>query len=128
MDFPDMLVDLNAKNKGQDWNVRLSQGLGLFGEYYFSEPNRKWFVGTQVGIQKYTIDKASVEGDSDFTNVLFMGYAGYVWRVFNDRFYIKPWAGVGYTSKISGDHLLGDAAYDIAPITLFATLHVGYCF
>ena len=43
-------------------------------------------------------------------------------------FYIKPWAGIGYTSKIAGTNQLEGKEYNIAPITMFATLHVGYTF
>jgi len=128
MDFPSQLVDLNAKNKNEGWDVRLNQGFGLFGEYHFSEPNKKWFLGTQIGIQEYKIENENLSGNEHFTNSLFMGYGGYTWRVFNDKFYIKPWAGIGYTSKISGNNSLENLEYDIAPITMFATLHIGYTF
>ena len=57
-----------------------------------------------------------------------MTYGGYTWQPFDFSFYIKPWAGIGYTSKISGTNNLGNSEYDIAPIMMFATLHLGYTF
>lgn len=128
MDMPDALVDFNKNNKGKGWNVRLNQGYGLFGEHHFSEVNKKWFVGAQIGIQEYKIENETVEGSEKFTNILAMGYFGYTIKPFKNNLYLKPWAGIGYTSKISGNNKLGALEYDIAPITMFVTLHIGYTF
>jgi len=128
MDMPDVLVDFNENNKEKGWDVRLNQGYGLFGEYHFAEVNKKWFVGTQLSLQEYKIENESIEGSEKFSNILIMAYTGYTWKLFNSDFYIKPWAGVGYTSKVSGSNTLGNLEYDISPIMMFATLHIGYTF
>lgn len=128
MDFPKALVDFNSENKDKGWDVRLNQGYGLFGEYHFSEVNRKWFLGGQLGIQEYKLSNLSQAGSTQYTNVLLMGYGGYTWRPFDFGLYIKPWAGIGYTAKVSGENKIGAMEYNIAPITLFATLHIGYTF
>ena len=129
MDFPDVLVNLNKNNKEKNWDVRLNQGYGLFGEHHFYKVNNKWFVGGQVALQEYRIENKTISNDSEkFTNSLVMAYGGYTWQPFDFGFYIKPWAGIGYTSKISGTNHLGNSEYDIEPITMFATLHIGYTF
>lgn len=128
MDMPDVLVNLNEKNKDQGWDVRLNQGVGLFAEHHFTEVNKKWFVGAQASIQEYKIENNTSTGYSKFTNALLMTYGGYTWQPFKSAFYIKPWAGIGYTSKISGTNSLENKECDIAPITMFATLHIGYTF
>lgn len=128
MDMPDVFVDFNESNKGKGWDVRLNQGYGLFGEHHFSEVNRKWFVGGQVALQQYKIEKESISGSEKFTNILLMAYGGYTWQLFDSNFYVKPWAGFGYTSKIAGNNTLGNSEYDISPITMFATFHIGYTF
>ncbi|MCB0652273.1 MAG: hypothetical protein KDC85_13440 [Saprospiraceae bacterium] len=128
MDMPAALVNFNKNNRDKGWNVRLDKGLGLFGEYHFAEVNRKWFVGAQAGLQEYKIDLEILEGSEQFSNLLFMGYAGYVFRPFKFNLYFKPWAGIGYTTKISDSNQLGSEVYDVAPITMFATLHIGYTF
>lgn len=128
MDFPDVFVDFNSKNKDKGWDVRLNQGYGFFGEHHFTEVNRKWFVGTQISIQEYKIENESIGGSEKFTNFLTMGYFGYTIKPFKNNMYIKPWAGIGYTSKISGNNTLGNLEYDISPITMFATLQIGYTF
>jgi len=46
----------------------------------------------------------------------------------NNGFYIKHWAGIGYTSKTSGTNILGSSEYDISPTLLFAAVHLGYTF
>jgi len=128
MDIPSLLVDFNKNNKDEGWNVRLNKGFGLFGEHHFSEVNKKWFVGAQASIQEYKIENDNLVGDNKFTNVLAMGYVGYTFQPFKFNLHIKPWAGIGYTSKISGDNIIAGQEYDISPITMFATLHIGYTF
>jgi len=128
MQMPDLLVNFNKDNKDRGWNVRLNQGYSLFSEYHFTEVNRKWFIGTQVGVQEYKIENENSNGSTKFTNILAMGYFGYTIKPFKNKLYIKPWAGIGYTSKLAGTNTLGAFEYDIAPITMFATLHIGYTF
>lgn len=128
MDFPDLLVDINPKNRDMKWHVRLNQGLGLFGEYYFTEANHKFFLGSQMGTQEFEIKNASLEGKRGFTNLLVMGYGGYVWHPFAFNLYIKPWAGLGYTTPVSGSTSLGGKTYAIFPVIAFSTLHIGYTF
>jgi len=128
MDMPSVFVDFNKKNKDKGWDVRINNGIGLFGEHHFTEVNRKWFVGAQMSIQEYKIENENITGSEKFTNFLAMGYFGYTIKPFKNNLYIKPWAGIGYTSKISGNNSLGTSEYDIAPISMFATLHIGYTF
>ena len=128
MNMPDVLVDFNKNNKGKNWNVRLNKGFGVFAEHHFTEVNKKWFIGTQVSLQEYKIENDIIAGANKFTNLLAMGYFGYTLKPFDNNFYIKPWAGIGYSSKIDGTTMLGTSEYDNAPITMFATLHLGYTF
>lgn len=129
MDFPDLIVEFNPENKDEGWDVRLNQGYGLFGEYHFSEVNQKFFVGTQLSIQQYKIENENEVGTEEFNNFLGMAYAGYTIKPFNSNsLYFKPWAGIGYTTKVSGETKIGDSEYDVAPVLMFATLHVGYTF
>ena len=126
MDFPSVLVDLNENNKGMGWHVRLNQGYGLFGEYHFSEVNKKWFVGAQLAYQEFKIEKDFYDGESKFSNVLVMGMGGYTLQPFEFPLYFKFWGGVGYTDKVSGENTIGNAEYDISPVLLFGALHIGY--
>ena len=129
MQLPDLIVDLNPKNQGKGWTSKIKLGYGLFGEYYFDEVNQSWFVGGQVSLQDYQITNIENDSEANFTNFLLMAYGGYVWKPFQKSpFYLKPWAGVGYTTKISGGARINEKEYDIAPITMFVTLHLGYTF
>jgi hypothetical protein len=128
MDMPDVFVDFNDENKDKGWKVRINKGIGLFAEHHFSEVNKKWFVGAQTSIQEFKIEKDFTEGSEKFSNFLVMAYGGYTLKPFKANIYFKPWAGVGYTAKIAGDNSLGGNEYNIAPISMFATLHIGYTF
>ncbi|MGL1885318.1 MAG: hypothetical protein OCD76_02290 [Reichenbachiella sp.] len=128
MDFPDVFVNMNAQNKNEGWKVRLSQGYGLFSEYYFQEVNQKWFLGAQVAYQEYQISKETNSTKSTYETILTMGYFGYSWQPFDFNMYVKPWAGIGYSNQVNANTTLGDDTYDVSPITMFATLHIGYTF
>jgi len=129
MDFPDLIVDFNPENKDKGWDVRLNQGIGLFGEYHFSEVNKKFFVGVQLASQEYKIENENEVGSEKFSTFLGLGYAGYTIKPFKSNgLYIKPWMGIGYTSKTGGENKLGDSEYDISPILLFGAVHLGYTF
>ncbi len=127
MDMPEQLVDFNSKNKGKGWDVRLDQGFGLFAEHHFKQVHDEWFVGVQLGLQDYSIEIDGINGSSEYTNLLTMSYIGYTWK-WENGLYLKPWAGFGYTDKISGSNEIEDKEYDLAPIAMFATLHIGYSF
>jgi hypothetical protein len=128
MDMPSPFVDINKENKDKGWNVRINNALGFFGEHHFKETNSGFFVGGQLGIQQFKIENDEIAGSQKFTNSLMMGYGGYTISPFDFNLYFKIWAGLGYTSKIDGENILGNSTYDISPITSFATLHIGYTF
>lgn len=129
LDVPKYLVNLNEENKEKGWDIRLNQGYSLFVEYHFKEVNRKWLVGAQVALQQTKIENENIVGREKYTNFLVMGYFGYTIKPFEkNNFYIKPWAGIGYNSKVVGTNILGNATYDNPPISFLATLHLGYTF
>lgn len=129
LNLPAVMVDMNADNHAKGWNVRINSAYSLFGEYYFTEANKKWFVGMQLGVQNYKNNNdqfASIE--SKYRNLLIMPSIGYNFRPFKIPLYIKPWMGIGYTSKLSGDNQINNLTYTISPLVPFVTLHVGYTF
>jgi hypothetical protein len=128
MDMPDPFVNINKENRNKGWQVRINTGAGLFGEYHFKQVNRGFFGGGQLSIQEFKIENDNTAGSEKFSNVLVMPYGGYTFQPFDFPLYFKAWGGLGYTSKISGENKLGDLEYDISPISMFATLHIGYTF
>jgi hypothetical protein len=129
MDMPDFLINMNADNKDKGWNVRINSAFSLFGEYYFKEANSKWFVGLQAGVQNFKNTNDNIpDKESKYSNVLIMPSIGYNWQPFNFPLYIKPWFGLGYVSKISGDNTIDNLNYNISPFSPFVTVHIGYTF
>ena len=129
LDFPTFLVDMNKDNKDKGWKVRIQSAYSLFGEYYFKEANKKWFVGLQAGVQNYKNTNDSISGKkSEYSNLLIMPSIGYNWSPFKFPLYVKPWLGLGYTTKISGNNSIDNKIYTISPLVPFLTLHVGYTF
>ncbi len=126
MRLPDPFVDLNPNNRSEGWDVRISNAYAGYAEYYFSKANNKWFVGEQVGLQNFRVGNSSelVSSDGRFTNMLLMTYLGYNVYLWKSDFYLKPWAGLGYTEKVHGS----SKGYDVAPLFPFVTFHLGYRF
>lgn len=128
MDMPTFFVDMNSNNADKGWQVRINKAIGVFGEHHFSQVNKGFFVGSQISAQEFLIKNDNQTGEEKFTNGLIMGYGGYTLQPFKFPLYFKAWGGVGYTSKISGENVLSGQEYDISPVSVFATLHVGYTF
>lgn len=129
MDFPSFLVDMNSDNKDKSWNVRINSAFSVFGEYYFNEPNQRWFAGLQAGIQNYkNTNDNSPDLETKYSNLLLMPSVGYNWQPFLFPLYLKPWLGFGYTSKISGETVVENLEYKISPLVPFLTVHIGYTF
>jgi len=129
LDLPSIMVDMNADNKSKGWNVRINSAYSLFGEYYFKEANKKWFVGLQAGIQNYKNGNDNIpNNESKYSNLLVMPSIGYNLQPFKFPLYFKPWFGLGYTSKISGSNSIDNLNYNISPVVPFVTLHIGYTF
>ena len=130
LDLPELLVGLNPDNRDEGWETRIRSAYSLFGEFYFKEANQRWFLGEQIGVQNFKVSNRS-EGEMQtarFSNLLLMAYFGYSWHPGKGSFYIKPWAGLGYTRKISGSTDAAGMRYDVAPIFPFITFHAGYTF
>lgn len=127
LDLPDLMVNMNNDNKNKGWNVRINSAWSLFGEYYLKEANKKWFAGLQTGVQNYknTNDRITNK-ESKYSNLLIMPSVGYNWQPFKFPMYVKPWLGLGYTSKISGSNSIDNIKYDISLFVPFITLHIGY--
>lgn len=129
LNLPDVMVNMNSDNKDKGWEVSIKQAYSLFGEYYLNQANSGLFIGLQAGVQQYRIGNSNTTGGhQNHTNLLLMPSVGYTWKPFKVPFYIKPWAGLGYTKKLDGDLHIGNQQYHISPVVPFVTLHVGYTF
>lgn len=128
MDMPDFFI--GQANSTDGWNVRINSAIGIFGEYYFSEANSKWFAGLQASLQNYKNTNDNVaDAVAKYSNVLVMPSIGYNWKPFSKLgLYIKPWLGIGYTTKVSGSNEIGTYKYNISPVVPFPTVHIGYTF
>ncbi len=130
LDLPKPLIDINADNKDKGWKTRINSAYLIFGEYYFKEPNNKWFAVLNLDIQNFKITNDNIaDKASTYSSFLVLPAIGYVWKPFKgNNFYIKPWGGLGYTTKISGDNTINNLTYKISSLVPFATLHFGYTF
>jgi hypothetical protein len=137
--YPKTFVELDSKNKEMGWSVKINQGMGLWTHYYFDIKNKAWFVGMQFFTQEMELTNDNFPRETDRTNtILIAAQAGYLWYPFKkERFYLRPWAGFGYQSVISGtiepdkvdpDLRIGDKEYHLATLMPFASIHFGFRF
>jgi hypothetical protein len=128
-DMPQPLINLNGMNKDEGWKVKVRNAYSLYGELFFKEANYGWFIGEQVGFQRFRVsNNKEAAGPAKFNCLVLMTYLGYSWHPYKGSFYIKPWVGLGYTSRVDGTNTVGSMRYDIAPLIPFFTFHIGYTF
>ena len=129
LDLPETIVDFNRNNRDKGWNARIRSAYSLFGEMYIEKANHGWFVGEQVGFQSFKVsNRQEARGSTSFNTLLLMTYIGYSWHPYKGAFYIKPWAGLGFTNKVDGVNRVGAMKYDVGPLFPFFTFHAGYSF
>jgi hypothetical protein len=129
MDVPEEIVDLNRLNQDMGWQVRIRGAYFLYGELYADKANDGWFIGQQIGFQRFEVgNEREVKGAARFNNLLFLTYAGCSWHPYKGSFYIKPWIGLGFTEKVDGLNTVGSMEYHISPFFGFLTFHLGYTF
>ena len=124
LDFPAPMIDLNEANRDEDWNVRITPGIGLFLDRSLREDGRGFQYGLQMGMQRYEVSAPGQTGGDGYWNLLVMPRAGYEWHPLDNGFYVFQWAGLGWTSTVAGS----SGAYHVAPLVPFATLHMGWQF
>ncbi|MBI5638575.1 MAG: hypothetical protein HZA03_11470 [Nitrospinae bacterium] len=125
--LPDIFIGMNSNNSDKGWSARINGGASLFVEYDLTEEKDTPYAGLQLGSQEYRIENGGAS--SSFAIFLAMLSIGYRWHIAgSEHFYLKPWAGVGYQSKVRGDNCVGAQCYDVQPALGFATFHVGYTF
>jgi hypothetical protein len=128
-DMPQALVNMNGMNKDEGWKVKVRNAYSLYGELFFTKANHGWFIGEQVGFQRFRVsNNKEATGLAKFNCLVLMTYLGYSWHPYKGSFYIKPWLGLGYTSRVDGTNTVGSMRYDVAPLTAFFTFHIGYSF
>lgn len=138
-ELPSFVINLNSKNKEMGWNYKINQGLGLEMEYYYKKANTSWFSGLQLLTQEINLTNDNVPSvDEHRTNIgMAVITTGYKWYPFKkEHFYIKPWAGIGYSGVMKGafssevipNTIVGSYTYHISPITPYAAIHLGYTF
>ncbi len=121
-DVPRVLVGLGGDNRGDDWDVRLRVGYGVFADAYVDQPRQGWLVGGQLGFQQYRARSAA--DDAIFTDVVALVRAGYEWHPGGRGGYLMPWVGAAYTTTISGD----PGAYRVFPVLPYAAVDLGWRF
>jgi len=126
IEMPDAFIELDSKNKGRGWDVKMKSAIGFHIERYGNEQRDGWFVGGQTSFQNFQIRNNN--SASDFGLGIAMLHTGYLWYPSDTGFYIKSWAGLGYQGKLSGNNSVGDKAYHINSLLPFATAHFGYRF
>jgi hypothetical protein len=129
-DLPALLVDLDADNRDEPWDVRLDLGYNVFFDYFFGRhADHGWEAGAQVGLQHYRASNPEAgPEDAHFTNLLLLARVGYEWHPWALGFYFFPWLGAGYTVQVGGDTAVGAEAYAVSPFVPYGAVELGWRF
>ena len=128
-DMPQLLININGINKDEGWRVKVRNAYSLYGELFFVEANHGWFIGEQVGFQRFRVSNNNeAAGPAKFNCLVLMTYLGYSWHPYKGSFYIKPWVGLAYTGRVDGTNTVGSMRYDVSPLAPYFTFHAGYTF
>ena len=103
--MPDFIMNQNIQNKNKGWNYKINQGLGIESEYYFKHVNTGLFSGIQLFTQEINLTNDNVPTVKEHRTNIGMAVVttGYKYHPFKKKhFYLKPWAGIGYSSIIKG--------------------------
>ena len=126
--FPGFYQDIFPRNRGEGWNSRIRHAHALFVDYHFAGRPQGLFVGLQVAAQRLEVTNDNVQAAAaESVNLLAMGRVGYLWRPFEAGFYVMPWMGLGGTLSL-GDRTVADQAYEVFPLAVFGTAHLGWMF
>lgn len=127
LDMPSFITDVNSENRDEGWNATIKNGYGLFFDYHPSGEAEGLFFGLQAAIQEFGVERDSSVEHRSFHVALAMARVGTLWKPFDLGFYLLPWAGVGGSFAVGDSgRTLGGEEYDVAPVSGFATLHVGW--
>jgi hypothetical protein len=129
-DLPSALVELDADNRDEPWDVRLTLGYNAFVDYFFGgAADHGWEAGAQIGLQRYRAENPDAgAGAAHFTNLLLLTRVGYEWHPWRLGFYFFPWLGVGYTREVDGDTRVGDQRYGVSPLVPYGAVELGWRF
>jgi len=129
LEFPDLLVDFNSKNRDEGWQSEIKNAYAVFGDYHFSGKPEGLFVGTQIAYQGFGLKRDSVDQTQNNSVLLVMPRVDTLWKPFESNFYILPWAGVGANLRLDNKDLtLGNDEFDVALAGAFVTMHMGWQF
>jgi hypothetical protein len=125
-DMPQMLVDLAAGNRDEDWDVRLFLGTNVFADYFFgASPREGWLAGGQIGLQHFRAERDAQE--EIVVTLVFMARVGYEWHPWETSgFYLFPWLGAAYTPEI--DRTGDDLGYETPAVTPYGAVELGWRF
>jgi hypothetical protein len=126
VDVPDFIAQLGG-NDGFHVDVRPGSG-ALYVLYYVKRPFED---GLTVGASmrylrfRYTHDDSPGVRTS-VTQLSPEAIVGYQWHPFKNGFYVQPWLALGVAIYRSRDPVVGANEYDEMPISVFATVNLGY--
>ena len=127
MEFPGIFTDINSKNRDEGWHPEIDRAYAAFADYHFSGKPEGLFVGMQLAYQDFELERDESDERRDYGVILVMARVGTLWKPFDSGFFLLPWAGLFANIRADDSNLqIGDETFDVAPISGFATLHVGW--
>jgi len=124
--IPEFYMESNPDHAGKGWTAKVDAGMDMYVDYYFFDPVKGLFAG--IGISVYEYEIARVGETNRFLSLVETGRVGYLWRPFNECFYIAPWVGYSINQTVSGSQTIQGETLNLPAGSFVGTLQVGLTF
>lgn len=126
MTLRDWVIDTMPEAKGKGWQVDII-GAELTYDYFFSDPDDGLFLGPVLALSQLNLSR---QGSASTVYEYQTGLRfGYLWRPWNNGFYLLPWGAVGIKGSFSGSYSVeGETFPSGLPSPIVGAANIGYTF
>lgn len=122
MKIPELVVELNAKNKDQNWNEKVEYGIAIYTDRKISSNRNSFWAG--LGLV-YLNQSANNELESNkFSQFEALARVNYKWYPFNNGFYVNPYLALAGRKKINGNN----GSYELSPLMVISSIYLSWEF
>ena len=120
MEIPELVINLNSKNKDKDWKEKVNYGVALYGDKKLGEKRNSFWVGAGIVYLNQTVSNPIEH--NQFNQLEILGRINYKWFPFNNGFYINPYFALAGRQKIGGEN----GSYQLAPLMGFLSVYLSW--
>lgn len=122
MEIPELVVELNNKNKGQNWEEDVNYGIALYSDRKLGNKSNSFWAGIGLVYLNQTA-KNELESNS-FSQIEALARVNYKWYPFNNGFYVNPYFALAGRQKLNGNN----GSYELSPFMVISSIYLSWEF